>query len=668
MKPMKYREDIDGLRAIAVLLVLAHHSEISLFSGGFIGVDVFFVLSGFLITGVITKEIQEHRFTFSEFYLRRIRRLMPAFITVCLSTSVVAILLFLPDELITYTQSLLTSILYISNFYFAATTDGYFSANTDYYPLLHTWSLAVEEQFYILWPISLYFAYKYIRDKYLFCVASIFFIGLALLSQYLALNNAIDAYYLLPSRGYELIAGGLLSIYFRYIPPPGKKTGHLISTVGLALIIGSGIALDKNSTFPGVNAICACLGTLLLISTGRNEKSVINSILATRLLRHIGLISYSLYLWHWPIFSYMKYIQKDMSAANVLLGLTISIVLAQFTWRFIETPFRHKYKFTLAKSLMLFLLTPTLLASGLWMASEYTNGMPNRLDQSLLTMAEAVESKPNITRGKCHNGEAENPLQTDDCILGLATERIEVLLVGDSHANALTNMIDKFLRDAQKRGLDITRDGTPFLLEASLIRKREKPALDHGFSQRNLALRSIIQSGNFNYVVMAGRWSSYVLGETDEPVEYYLTEGADTELDASTSLTVFKRSLAQSVAFIINAKAIPVIVKEVPVFKETKHLCEFNNKRFRRDEVCTTPYDSVYLYQQAVNTIIDELQNKHPELVIVDPKAVMCDEIACQSTIKNIPLYRDNNHLNDVGAQFVGELYLDTIGNPISGK
>lgn len=663
---MLYRKDIDGLRAVSVLLVVFYHSKISFFSGGFIGVDIFFVISGYLITGILSEELNKKKINLRKFYTHRLKRLMPAYLLVTLVTSIFSFFLFLPSELENYSQSLLYSFAFLSNIYFANETGGYFIIESDLFPLLHSWSLSVEEQYYLIWPLVMIILYRLFNGRYMGGLAFIGFMFLLFVSESMAQQNPQKAYFLIQSRGFELLSGGMLFFFINYIPKVNRFRNDVLSVLGGLVIIAGSITLNKSDSFPGLYALIPCLGAMLLIYTGNNQTGVMNRILSVKYLVLIGLISYPLYLWHWPILSFMSYLKVEFSSINIFLVISLSIILSFLTWKYIEIPFRSKSNLSFSKTFLFLFLTPLSVTFILFYLVDYTQGLPSRFPPSLLNMTKIIGSNPHEIRGACNNGEILNFAPPNDCVLGVKKEKIDVLLVGDSHANSFSGMLDQFLLDASYRGYDITRDGTPYLAGADLVRERAKPKKDQSFIKQNAAVSNEISSGNYRFVVMAGRWSTYVLARDEKKVvNYYLINDTHKALNKENSLKVFKGSLIKSIQNIIDANSIPVIVKEVPTFNRDISKCEFNNRRLYRDDDCTVSLSEVYSSHKPINAIFSQLKKMYPQIIFIDPKDIMCDAEKCFSFINDIPLYRDPTHLNDIGSKYLGLLYISAMGNPL---
>ena len=333
---MRYYSHIDGLRAVAILPVVAFHADIELFSGGFTGVDVFFVISGYLITSIIATEIAENRFSLLEFYKRRALRILPAYGTMTLAVLGASYFLSLPEEAARLGQSVMASAFFVSNIYFWQVTD-YFSPDSIYEPLIHTWTLSIEEQYYILIPLLLIVIARFAGGRFV-----VIFTGLSLGSFALsaAMPQALELanFYLLPTRAWEFGAGSLIAL-LGVDPARRRRFAELIALVGAGLLLWSFFGLDKNAPFPGPNAAFAVVGATLLIVFAAN--TFVGRLLTAGPVVAVGKISYSLYLWHWPIIVfYRSWFGPVLGPWDVAILLTASFVAATLSYYLVEQPFR----------------------------------------------------------------------------------------------------------------------------------------------------------------------------------------------------------------------------------------------------------------------------------------------------------------------------------------
>ncbi|MCH8178655.1 MAG: acyltransferase [Proteobacteria bacterium] len=342
-----YRREIDGLRALAVLPVILFHAGFRSFSGGFVGVDVFFVISGYLITSILMEEIQDGRFSLLQFYERRARRILPALVTVIVASTAVAVALLDPEPLREYGQSLVSVSVSASNIYFWLKS-GYFDADSELKPMLHTWSLAVEEQYYLLFPLFLRFAWGKGRAKAFWLIAGVALASLAL-SEWGWRTWPMANFYLAFSRGWELLVGGMAAFI---VQRRGVRKNNLLSLLGLAAIVFAMFAYDQSTPFPSLYAVVPVVGVLLLVLFASAD-SWGAKMLGARWLVGVGLISYSAYLWHQPIFAFIRYHGNRLSlglglplvepsTATMGGAVLLSLALAGLSWRFVEQPFRRR--------------------------------------------------------------------------------------------------------------------------------------------------------------------------------------------------------------------------------------------------------------------------------------------------------------------------------------
>ncbi|THJ17385.1 MAG: PAS domain S-box protein [Nitrospira sp. CG24B] len=339
---MRYRPEIDGLRAIAVIPVILFHAGVQLFSGGFVGVDIFFVISGYLITTIILADLETGQFSILKFYERRARRILPALYVVMVLCLPFAWLWLMPDDAKEFSNSALAVLVFASNIYFWR-SNNYFDVESDLKPLLHTWSLGVEEQFYMLFPIFLMLAWRLGRKTIVGLLTIVALLSLAL-AVYATDTKPAVAFFLLPTRGWELAMGSLIAFYLEgkardQFPP---ALNQALSLVGFGLIAGAALTFTKETPFPGFYALVPTVGAGLIIVFGSPE-TFIGRLLASRVFVGVGLVSYSAYLWHQPLLSFARHRSLAEPGELVMAGIIVlTFGLAYVTWRYVETPFRRR--------------------------------------------------------------------------------------------------------------------------------------------------------------------------------------------------------------------------------------------------------------------------------------------------------------------------------------
>ncbi len=430
---MIYRRDVDGLRAIAVIPVMLFHAGLPFFPGGFVGVDVFFVISGYLISSLLWQELQQGSYTLAGFYERRLRRIFPALAVVLLACVPPAWILMPPADLKDFAESVASVPLFVSNLLFWSES-GYFDTAAEHKPLLHTWSLAVEEQFYLLFPLMLAWAHKHRRSGRWLLIA----VGVAslALAQWQLRHHPDAAFYLLPARFWELLAGVLASFLLLSRPefgtPPLRQTG---AAVGLLMIAGAAIGFDHDTPFPGLAALLPVAGSVLVILCARPD-NLTGRLLGSRALVGIGLVSYSAYLWHQPLLAFSRYREHagDSEIVGALLVLA-SLALAWLSWRFVERPFRTRSLIATASVMRLALMAGVgFIAFGVT-GHLYDGFAQQRVSPVTQQLLATAVKHPNTRACSTMGWNYRKP--SEACVFGNAKQ--EVAVVGDSHANMLSH-------------------------------------------------------------------------------------------------------------------------------------------------------------------------------------------------------------------------------------
>jgi len=454
-----YRAEIDGLRAIAVMPVILFHAGFSLFSGGFVGVDIFFVISGYLISSIIIREKNSEKFSIAAFYERRARRILPALYFMILVTIPFAWLWLMPVQLKNFSLSIVSVLAFCSNFLFWKTT-GYFDAASDELPLLHTWSLGVEEQFYFILPLALLLFWKSGPKKLMLLVAGGIAISLAL-SEWGWRETPMSNFFLPFSRAWELLAGTLLALARYDKPSLPDRNSNFLSVAGIALILFSIFFYNEKTPFPSVYALAPVLGTVLVLCYAV-KGTLVAKLLSSKIMVGIGLISYSAYLWHQPLFAFARvFHQNPLSKTVYSVLILITIVLAWFTWRFIETPFRNPKHIPARKYIPgIILVSVALIALGL--QGYKKKGYPKRISVSNQVeydrLMRAVDSSKTRFKDGCkysvENIDSDFEKAFQSCI---KSKGKAVLIIGDSHGTDLYNSLAALSGD--KHVVGITKPG-----------------------------------------------------------------------------------------------------------------------------------------------------------------------------------------------------------------
>jgi peptidoglycan/LPS O-acetylase OafA/YrhL len=497
---MQYRREIDGLRALAVVPVILFHVGLEWFSGGFIGVDVFFVISGYLITTILIEEQKSGSISIAKFYERRARRILPVLILILLLSAAAGFLLLLPDAMLDFSRSMLATLIFASNIYFYL-TGGYFSSASELKPLLHTWSLSAEEQYYILFPILLIIMRKFLQNATVWLLVALAIFSL-LLAEWSSSAHPLFGFFVLPTRGWELLFGAIAAFVAStgmrdHITNKFSQLSEALAIIGLLGIIYSIFSFDKKTPFPGFYAIVPVLGSTLIILFSSSQ-SLVGRILGTKPLVGIGLISYSAYLWHQPVFAFARIVSDKKIQGIEAYGLLLLVfVLSFFSWKYVEQVFRDKNKIPLSKLLKLLggaCAGLAIFAIGL------NNSASNKLNYIMPTSSDDLQR-----RDECFllNVGAEH-LRVDRCV-SHAPGKINILLLGDSHAASLYPGLKEF---ADTHNINLSSITAAFCLPlVKSFPKNSSTTATPRCEKINKKIQEAISSNKFDLIII----SSYML-------------------------------------------------------------------------------------------------------------------------------------------------------------
>ncbi|MCO8059273.1 MULTISPECIES: acyltransferase family protein [Acinetobacter] len=658
---IKYNADIDGLRAIAVLFVIFNHLHVSLFQGGFIGVDIFFVISGYLITSIIYKEMREDRFRIGHFYKKRVIRLAPAFFTMLAVVSIISSLLMLPHELMSYFESVIYSTFLMANVYMRKEVGGYFSTSVEEVPLLHLWSLGVEEQFYLFWPLLLLFLIRKINVKWLIWIV----ISLIMLSIFYAeqqiLKNAGKAYYKMPVRACEMFLGALICFL------PKIKLKETLIQIGIyssvICLFATAMMFNQLTKFPGLNALIPCLATALIIYLSQISAKK-SFILGNSYSVWFGKISYPMYLWHWPLIVFCNIYLIEIGLMTQVLIFVTTISLAYFTYKYIELPARKWVIWSNKKVIVLGFLLPSIGLSAIAGVVKYTHGLPERFDENVNRQVMALQSAAHVVRKDCHDAPKDKVILPDTSLCTLGNEKknnIDLILLGDSHANSLAGAVDLWAKDLGLRGYDPTQSTTLYLPQIELFERRandEYVLLSH-FKTRNDSLTKLLQDHHYSIAVVSGYFSAYLT----EKVK--LSDGT-----GRSNQEVFEDGMRRAFKNISKASDRVVVILDVPELKKVKANCEARVKSLGLSKKCTISAKEIKSRDRQYLEILERLKTQFPKLEIVDLNPLLCDQTECQTSLNDIPLYRDkdNHHLSYYGALELGREYSEQQENPLKTR
>lgn len=657
MMNFSYRADIDGLRAIAVLLVIFNHVGLSFFSGGYIGVDIFFVISGYLITFILTHDIQCKRFSIARFYKKRVVRLAPAYFTVLSVVSIIAWQVMLPGDLTQYFDSVMYVTLLMANIYMRNEVGDYFSQDAEGIPLLHLWSLGVEEQFYIFWPLLLLLFVGKVSRKYTWAIITTLIVTLLFYAQHTLTQNAEKAYYSMPVRAFELLIGALIGFLPQLKLP--KKIVQSLVWISLIVLFAAAVNFDQQTPFPGAMALIPCLATAFIIYFGQCSPSS-NVLLSNRLSTWIGRISYPLYLWHWPIIVLFGIYMQPLNVENQVVIVLLSILLAFLTYQLIEKPSKRFVMAANYKVIIIGFLVPALSFIAIAKTVNINQGFPDRFPHSVYLKQEALNSFAHIIRNKCMDIEDPKALpHQKDCVLGKPKAAIDFLLIGDSHANAYSAMLDVWAKDANLRGYDVTQSSTFYLpgvrrFESNFNRWEELSE----FKLRNDAITAHLVKTHYPTIILAGSYVPY-FGD-----EVKLQDGVH-----HSNTEIFKIGFMKALRIASQSSDQVILLNDVPRLDQdgVPADCNLRNEILHTHAPCTVSRKNYEAQLLQFNRIVAEAKLKYPDLKIIDPTKVICNQQACKIMINHVPLYRnkDSNHINNQGSRELGTEYLKQFGNPL---
>jgi len=647
MNSAKYRPDIDGLRTLAVLMVILYHVGVQGISGGFVGVDVFFVISGYLITGIIYPKLQNDTFSYQDFYLRRIKRIYPTLLLVVAVTFIASYFFMMQTDFKEFINSSLASLLSLSNFFFMFNTGGYFDQSTDNLPLLHTWSLSVEEQFYILWPIILTLAFRFKKGTAIFIVSLLLSIGY---SQYLTYTNPSFAYYMIPSRAFELLIGGICSIYLKNIFT-SLKIRSILASAGIIIIIISSLTLSKHSNFPGLNALPVCLGTAMIIIAGNgNIYPSVNKILSLKPVVYLGKISYAAYLWHWPLIAFYNYRGISLTPLNQSVIIFVTFLLSILTFHLIENKTRY-LNLTFHKAALLFFVLPVMIFSGITITSYKTDGFSYRFKGYLDELSEAND--PSKIRSTCHTSYYRNNWNIKEiipeCNIGDTSRPVDGYLWGDSFGNASAGFFDSYGKANGLNFQERTISWTPPIPATSFGRPNFRS--EDKVNTAHFTNWLFNESMKYKYVVLSADWRQYDKCSLDEkrgtPHECALFD------EKGKNITREYRERVESMIQKYLDNGVKVII-----FNSVNGI-DFNkikSGKISGKDITT----SEYMKKETVDAdeFIKSLLVKYPQINYIDPNIVLCQEGLCTGQIKGKIIYRDGGHLNWSGSKALGEAYI----------
>lgn len=633
-----HRDDIDGLRAVAVLPVLLFHAGVPGFAGGYVGVDVFFVISGYLITTIIHRELKQGRFSIAKFYERRVRRIFPALFVLLAAVFAGGYAMLVPPDLAQLGKSIFATALFVSNIFFYRQS-GYFDTAADAKPLLHTWSLAVEEQYYILFPLALLLVYRW-RRNWLVPAVAVATIASFAASTATVLTDPVAAFFLPHSRAWELLLGSCLS----FTSP--RRVGAL-AWGGLLAIGVSVFAYSQATLFPGPLALLPCLGAAAVLM-GADGTSA-GRLLSHPVLTYVGKISYSLYLWHWPILVFVGFAVGDTHwVARAALCLPLSFGIASLSWRYVEMPFRRRGQRA----------TPALFAGGAAIAVgavaglAATTGFPGRLPPRAAALAAAATGERHRPVG-CFYAEGANP----DSIAAhcFAQGPYRTVIWGDSHALQYSAPMAAML--SERVGLMGRGGCAP--LDLTPVRSGRRPDLDCSAFNRAV-LQAIVDDQAIQTVILSARWARFTFPMTDDEAQSFVDV---PEMRRTESMIA---SLDRVIAHLRAAKKKVVVIGPEPEFRTRLPTCLARAAWLNRPEaICA--HRSLTLPGSPADVALRRLSDRRRDFLLYQPAQAICPGGHCLRTLRGVPVMRDADHFTDQAAARVVQQLVTSPGWYVQG-
>lgn len=633
---MKYRPEIDGLRAMAVLPVIFFHAGITFFSGGFVGVDVFFVISGYLITTIILGDVSAGKFTLVNFYERRIRRILPALTVVILVCLPFAYYWMLPLQLKEFSQSLIAVSLFFSNILFWLQT-GYFDTASELKPLLHTWSLAVEEQYYLFFPLLIVLLSRIGKRA---MAVTFVLLGLAslMLTQIRVGADPNSTFYLIFTRLWEILIGSLAAMYLFNKPARSSEAtalslviGQLLSLLGFLLILYATASFSQLTPFPSFYTLVPTFGAALIILFAF-EKTLVGKLLGNKLLVGIGLISYSAYLWHQPIFAFARLmsVSEPSNLVMFLLGV-VSLGFAYLTWKYVETPFREKTRFNRADIFRLAVISSAIVI-GIGVTGILNDGFGNRTAPNGMSFSRlSLITKANY--GLSRTCDYDKLMLLDECQTNNAPE---ILVWGDSYAMQFVPGILASNPDAGIIQMTQAACGSIVGIDQS----RYPVYHDDCINFNDDVLAWLEDNPSVKYVVLGSRYSHFL--DTDH---YFSIGNEVVPADGAIALTQLRKTLELITGMGIK----PIVFEPLPANGEDIGNCLLK-QAFYFDAIDCRVEVSVYR-ESRVPWLLGEIEKDY---AVVWLSKLLCGTEFCKSELDGTFIYSDAGHLSIEGSEYLG--------------
>ncbi len=574
-------------------------------------------------------------------------------------TTIFTFIYYLPEDLVDFGKSARKTAFFTSNLYFEQVTDGYFAANTNHLPLLHTWSLSIEWQCYLILPLALYLLHYIVGQKHLAKVIyllTLLFFALALYSSAVApLRN----YYHFLSRIFEFLIGSSVAL----MPQRFAFNRHVVNLISLAAFVSlfyiarlQGINLG----FPNWYAFTLCLATAILIASGEEEsKPLCIKLLSLKPFVFIGLLSYSLYIWHWPVFVLIRYLDIQETAAVIFFSFCLIALVAYLSWRFIEKPSLKLSKTPFGYSLTFLFVLPLIVFYLNDYGIKKFNGYPYRFQENFRVYS-LLKKYSSTQRTSCMYFQKGNSLNSN-CLSGAqnATSR-KGFMIGDSFANHHWQFMNLLAKKANLSILNYSVGGClglPGILQYRLTARDQIYQYCH---DQNTVNYKMIRDNHYDFVIIGQLWHGYLYDT--------IVHKRDDPRSVELSKERIEKAVDEALQLIIASGAKPVLVKTIATPRTNSHDCFYNHIKHRqkyKPELCDFSLDPKQ--EGWFDTLFAKMQSKYAQLIIIDPKIVQCPNGLCKAAINGLPVFRDLNHITDYASYFMAKSYLKQLKNPLLG-
>ncbi|MBY4841129.1 acyltransferase [Pantoea sp. DY-5] len=651
---------------MAVILVILFHAGSETISSGFIGVDLFFVISGYLITGVIMTQVQEQRFSLADFFNRRLWRIQPALIVVSIAALLAASLLYVVPDYLVFLKSAKYNSLFLSNQFFARQSVAYASPQSEYFPLLHTWSLSIEWQWYLFLPLIV-MAVKFVSQRTGLNVRNVnsikYFtwgiatVSLAVASLLISQHLPGVSYYFLSTRAFEFAAGGCAFLLQKRIQTGCSWCLSFLSTVSLTTIIFISVSKNIIDRYPDLWTLAVVFCTSALLFSGYCKEKYLTQALNLRPLVFIGKISYSLYLWHWPVFAFSRYAGITLSGRYLAITLVVIIILSLASFFFVEEPLR-RVRTSLKRSVTILVIFPIILFSTFYSLANKFDGFPERLGkgyaqrQSTLSDYEARAGN----REQCLGNEQD----PEKCLLGDLNGSRTGLMIGDSNSNHFWGFFDVLSKNQHVKMSALSESSCLTLpriwqydwwIYKDTVYDKCHEKTEHYFQ--------LIQQNHYDYVVIGEVWEMYASGP-------HLITNIDDQRSEFLSKSRMNSALRNALNIIVETGARPVLIKTIFPMPQDYQEC-INKHEILREEFSSSACNALRPRGKDdayIASLFEQVKADYPSLIIIDPKDIQCLKGKCISQIDSVPVYRDVGHLTDYASYRFGQMYLNNYGNP----